>query len=242
MTQRTFDRIPSRFHPRMLLFAATPLVADRKPRSYTWACTAYLDQGSEGACVGFGWTHEAAAKPKVWKGLTAQVAYDVYHWAQENDPWPGVDYEGTSVDAGAKAARERGWISAWYWAGGAREVVLVLGHQGPVVIGIDWLEGMDDPDGEGWLHVTGPVRGGHCTLLRGVRLVWRHDAGYHPWEQTDWWDRLDLDASYVLLHNSWGPVWANHGTAKVSLRDLHVLLDERGGEACVPTRLPVRTH
>ena len=34
-----------------------------EPRSYTWDCDTNLNQGNEGACVGFGWAQEAAARP-----------------------------------------------------------------------------------------------------------------------------------------------------------------------------------
>lgn len=37
-----------------------------QPRSYTWGCDIRtLDQGREGACVGFAWAGEAAARPVV---------------------------------------------------------------------------------------------------------------------------------------------------------------------------------
>jgi hypothetical protein len=115
--------------------------------------------------------------------------------------------------------------------------VLALGR-GPVVFGLDWHSGMNNPDAQGWLHVTGPMLGGHCLIGRGARLVWRADAGAKPYLQPDWFDRLDLLRSYTLLHNSWGRGWGVDGTAKLSLQDVATLL-AAGGDACLPVRLPV---
>lgn len=237
MSQRTFDCLPSQFHPKMLAFAVATLVAEDHPRSYTWGCGINLDQGHQGACVPFGWSHEAAAKPKVWQNITNETALVMYHDVQLADEYPGEDYSGSSVNAGAIVSRTRGWIDQWWWAKDTREVVLALGR-GPVVIGVDWLSGMEDPDAGGWVHAEGVRLGGHCTLLRGIRLVWKPDAGTRPYHQPDWFDRLDTVRSYALIHNSWGKGWGLNGTAKISLSDLQVLID-RGGEACLPTRLDV---
>src|SRR5215203_5959800 len=66
-----------------------------------WANPIQLDQGREGACVGFGWTGFLNAKP-VKHEYGNQMGFDVYRRAQEIDERPGEDYLGTSVRAGAK--------------------------------------------------------------------------------------------------------------------------------------------
>lgn len=114
---RTFDCRPSA-DPRNAAhrFAAAPLNLTNKrwygPRVRT-------DQGSEGACVGFGCTNELLSSPvrvvlPGMKGLKAErtaianrYASGVYHAAQEVDEYPGTDYSGTSVNAGAKVLRAR---------------------------------------------------------------------------------------------------------------------------------------
>src|SRR5687767_9948368 len=58
-----------------------------KPRSYTWRYGAQLDQGQEGACVGFGWSHELAARPGIVQGLSNDFARRLYWKIQEQDPW-----------------------------------------------------------------------------------------------------------------------------------------------------------
>jgi hypothetical protein len=63
----------------------------------------FYDQGSEGACVGFGSSRAMT--------LLNRRRYDarwLYHEAQKIDEWPGEDYEGTSVRAGMDILREVG--------------------------------------------------------------------------------------------------------------------------------------
>jgi hypothetical protein len=39
----------------------------------------------------------------------------MYYGSRRIDEWSGESYEGSSVDAGMKLARELGFISAWDW-------------------------------------------------------------------------------------------------------------------------------
>lgn len=219
MLERTFDRRPSfdersrEFPVRLLAdHVGTPLAA-YAPRSYTWSCSAVLDQGSEGACVGFGWSAELLARPAVVSAVDNESARRLYRAAQRIDEWPGEDYEGSSVLAGAKVVRAAGYMGEYRWAFGPDDVIRTLGYLGPVVIGVNWREGMWDVDGDGYVHASGDVVGGHCTLLRGVSI--RHRA--------------------VLIQNSWGIGWGMNGCAHLSWDDLARLLDD-DGEACVPIR------
>ncbi len=113
MTQRTFDR-KQQFDERSREYPIRTMVSE-KPRSYTWGCLAHLDQGVEGACVGYAWSHELAARPVVVRDLTNESAYHIYKEAQKIDPWEG-DYEGTSVLAGAQIVAAQGYISEYRWA------------------------------------------------------------------------------------------------------------------------------
>ena len=182
MTTRTLDRTPSRPDPvRIERFAAAPLVEGLEPRSYTWRCDLWLDQGTEGACVGHGWTHEFAARPVVVPFPQAvpdgggfptryeaqPFAFTFYEWCRRNDEWPGEDYDGTSVAAGAKGAKLLGLVPEYRWSHDADELAVIVSRRGPVVLGIDWWTGMFRPDGRGLLHLSGKVEGGHCLLLNG---------------------------------------------------------------------------
>jgi len=76
-SERTFDRLPefderSRNFPigLHLLVHYGAEAAALVPRSYTWSAGEVLDQGREGACVGFGWSGELLARPSVVAGVT----------------------------------------------------------------------------------------------------------------------------------------------------------------------------
>lgn len=232
VNDRVLDRVPefdekSRDYPiRALIRGATDAATPKPLRSYTWACSTYLDQGQEGACVGHGVAHEAAAQP-LPRPVTSEDAFSIYRQAQKIDEWPGEAYSGTSTLAGMKVATSLGWYSEYRWAFGLEDVVLALGYKGPVVIGVNWYEGMFDTDAKGYIRATGALSGGHCTLLRGVTLSFVDIRAPRTLLN------VDLDRSYVLVHNSWGRAWGKNGTARLSLRDLDRLLREQG-DACVP--------
>jgi hypothetical protein len=190
-----------------------------------WQNGAILDQGSEGACVGFGWTAEALAGPIQVDLKQVQspgpkepnaFAYYVYREAQKIDQWPGEDYEGTSVLAGAKIMMRYNVLHQYRWAFGINDVVGALMSQGPVVLGINWYSGMYEAPG-GKLRISGNNVGGHCILA----------IGYNPSSQTF------NGKETIILQNSWGESWGINGIAEITVEDLDRLIKE-GGEACVP--------
>lgn len=212
----SFDERSRNFPIRALIRGASPL------RSYTWSCPIYLDQGFEGACTGFAFTHEAAARPVKVPNVSNSIARGIYKRAQDLDEWPGDNYSGTSILAAVKAAMERGWYTSYRWAFGIEDVCLALGYSGPVVLGINWYDSMGETDRRGFLQVTGNDRpGGHAILATGV----------------------NVKQKFVRLHNSWGPGWGLNGDCFITFADLDRLLHEEG-EACVPQgrKLPLLTR
>lgn len=204
------DRIPS-FDPASRNYPIRTLVASRTPRSYTWWCGTYLDQGTEGACVGYSIAHELAARP-VEVPVSRSIAQKIYSRARQIDEWPGEDYDGTSILAGMKAATENGYFTEYRWAFSLQDLILAVGYKGPAVLGVNWHEGMLEPDQRGHISPTGEIVGGHAILCRGV----------------------NLRGQFFYLHNSWGPKWGPlGGTCRIGFDDLDFLLHSQG-EACIP--------
>jgi hypothetical protein len=230
---RRLDRVQE-WDERSRDYPITATLTTDRPRSYTWNFKkhpGWLDQGREGACVGFGWAHELLCRPAEIP-VVNETARDIYKRAQQLDIWPGEAYEGTSVLAGAKATQElvnkdgRSHMPEYRWAWGGDDTLLAL-TRGPVVIGTDWFEGMFNTDEAGFIHPTGQVMGGHCVLLRGVRV--RFNANTTHYTTAD----VDREKTVLLGRNSWGRDYGVDGDFKITLADLDFLL-ERGGDVCAP--------
>lgn len=188
------------------------------PRSYTWACQTVLDQGAEGACVGYGCTHELIARPKTVVKDATFAREDIYWEAQRRDPWPGgaypgaePQYEGTAVLFGVQMLHDLGYVSEYRWAFGLQDLALAVGWRGPAILGVPWFEGMFDVDSTGFINVRGEKAGGHCILVNGV----------------------DAARRSFTLTNSWGTGWGRAGRCRISWSDMEKLLHDNG-EACIP--------
>lgn len=231
--QRVYDMRPDK-DPRNRNYPARALLPTGAVlRTKVWDCNAWLDQGSEGACVGFGVTHEAAAEPVAVSPVSNALAIAVYHQAQDNDEWPGRKYQGTSLKAGMIVGVQRGWYKSFHWDFGEEDVALTVSNNGPVLLSIEWRAGMEKVDGAGFIHATGPVRGRHCVCCRG------HVIGTPP-PRSAWgrfWARLtgrtQTDGRYYVLRNSWSRKWGRDGDCYLSAADLDKLL-KAGGEAAIP--------
>lgn len=178
-----------------------------------WDCIVDLDQGREGACVGFGHAHCLSTEPIVGEGITNETAQKIYRLSQKIAKIP-VGSEGSTVIAGAKAVQQLWPIAygAYYWAFGLENLLAALAHVGPVVLGVNWYTGMYRPKSNGIIEPSGELAGGHCILATG----------------------LDVSAHTVTLQNSWGEAWGQKGECRISWVDLNKLLRE-GGECLVPT-------
>lgn len=209
--ERTFDR-RIEFDPRSRDYPIRALLEPKPLRSYTWGCPVRLDQRKEGACVGFAWTHELAARPKTHSLVTEALARTLYREAQLLDPWPETPpEEGTSCLAGAKAAVARRYLGEYRWCFTGRDLALAVGYSGPVVLGLNWRAGMMKTDSSGYVHATGAIVGGHAILCNGYSVTMNR----------------------FRLVNSWGPSWGVNGECLISENDLSMLLAD-DGEACVP--------
>lgn len=214
----------SRHDERSLQYDIRSIIkSDIKPVKKMWEEGIVLDQGSEGACVGFGWMGEflsqpVAPNPQPGKFATQRYANDVYQTAKKIDEFPGENYDGTSVLAGAKVMRSRGFIKSYRWAFSIEDVRDALIQEGPVVIGVPWKEGMYETGANGVVKVTGKSVGGHCLVLTGYDPAMK--IGSRTYEVYRW-------------RNSWGASYGINGSGYIKANDLAKLL-KGVGEACVP--------
>jgi hypothetical protein len=139
---------------------------------------------------------------------------DVYHDAQQVDEWPGDNYAGTSVRAGAKILQRLGVIQDYRWAFTVANVANAILYVGPVVVGTRWYDGMFSPDSRGFIKPTGSVAGGHAYVLNGVNTTW--------------------DGGFFRIKNSWGRNWGENGYARIRFDHFSDLMTQ-GGEVCLAT-------
>ena len=221
---RTLDRLPSLNPKRLTDHPISSLGLDTRPLvSKLWNLGVRLDQGREGACVGFSWSQECNASPVAIGRhiITYDFALGLFVVARRDyDQWYGEGYDGTSVDAGAAALKAKGYMAAYKWAKSVEDVARAVAYEGPGVAGTYWKSGMFEPRPSGLLEVTGANEGGHAWLIRGVNMRPRLKGE----------TRL---GPCLVMTNSWGPDWGLGGTAYVRFEDFEALLKE-DGEFCVP--------
>jgi len=188
-----------------------------------WDCPQYLDQGEEGACVGFAFSHELAAKPIQYPfPISYGKARGIYWRAQQLDSYPGGSYpeadpfyEGTTILAGAKTITEMGYFKEYRWAFSEEDLAEAILTIGPAVIGVAWYDGMFRPDRRGFIRPTGKMQGGHAIMVHGC-------------------DSRGPERTRVYrLRNSWGEKWGVNGDCFLTARDMARLLRQQG-EACIP--------
>lgn len=202
----------------------------------TWRLDLRLDQGQEPTCVGNARTHDLAASPEPLKLQTGapfdeHFAVGLYNKAQMLDEWPGEDYEGTSVLAGAKAASELGFIGEYRWAFDHDDLLKAIAFVGPAVVGTNWYNSMFSPGPYGILDVdpSSGVAGGHSYLLRGV--IANED---YKRKLVGGSKRNRRGVSLLRMTNSWGRNWGRDGDAFIWSNDYREHLFP-GAENCVTT-------
>jgi hypothetical protein len=185
----------------------------KRTRRY-WKDTYWFgNQGNTPRCVGYSWAHFLEDGPILHEADSPVIDPDwLYHEAQKVDAWPGEDYDGTSVRAGAKVLKAEGFIKEYLWAQYIQDIIDTILHIGPVVVGTMWYEGMMRPSRNNRyrLEPTGNAVGGHAYELNGI----------------------DTRKRIIRVKNSWGQRWGYKGRALISFTDMKTLFEERG-EACL---------
>ena len=164
-------------------------------------CAVRLDQGREGACVGFGAAHWYACLP--WAQLTTErIAKFFYEGAKEHDERPGTAYEGTSPNGLFTFLRRLGLIGKFWQIRSYNEVCKALNSKGPLMMAAPWKDGCFEPDADGTIHYKGETQGGHFVTINGV----------------------DYEHGYFWIVQSWGREHGIDGEVKLPAADLRAML------------------
>jgi hypothetical protein len=136
------------------------------------------------------------------------MAVSIYEAATLIDGAPGSyppDDTGSDGLSVCKVAKSRGLISSYQHAFSLAQALAAL-QTGPVITGVDWYEGFDNPDANGLVSIGGSIRGGHEFEV----------LGYDP--------TTDL----VTAVNSWGRSWGVAGRFHFTSATWGQLLDAQG--------------
>lgn len=150
----------------------------------------WRDQGTEQSCTEHALTNKLCGwpMPRPLREIPWQH-HALYRRAQQIDEWPGEEprYYGTSARAVCRAAREFGLITEWWNAFTVDEVLdLLLADNadwntcGPVMIGVNWYEGMMSTV-DGYVVPGGRIVGGHEVLFLGANLNTETFYGINSW-------------------------------------------------------------
>ena len=162
-------------------------------------------------CVGYSWAHWVEDGPVGHEGTPPIISpVTIYNEAQKIDEWPGENYAGTSVRAGAKYLQSKNVIKSYYWGYDLNTLINSVFELGPVVVGTYWYSGMFYPNSNGLIRVTGGIVGGHAYLINGV----------------------DKEKKHFRIKNSWGQTWGKQGHAFISFNDMSRLIS-MNGEVCL---------
>jgi hypothetical protein len=207
------------FRPKASLLRA----AEGRTYRY-WIAGPLWDQGNTPHCVEYSTRGLLGCSP-VRQDAKYMPRGAIYNWCQDNDEWPGKDYEGTSVHAAMKWLKAHGYVSSYEWA---RTVEQVHAHhmlRGPSVWGTTWYEAMSYVDDFGYARIGGQNWGGHAYLIRGGNSLKK--------------DPETRRLGAFKIRNSWGPTYGKqgvYGEAWLPFTDAQNLIDDYG-EVALPVEL-----
>lgn len=237
--RRTLDWRP-RFDPRSLEHRIGAGVTAYPTTGRLWQHGPVLDQGAEGACVGFGCAGEAAAEPVPVPGVTDAYALAYYRRCQQLDAFPDT-VDGSSVLAGCLTGRERGLWAGFQWAKSAQELAAGIVRTaskggGPAIIGVPWTADSYDTDELGVLRPSGEAIGGHCLVVLGFIPERVEDGSKLQGQlmQAGLWNAyLSVGGPAFVILNSWGLGFGQGGLAVVPAEVMERWV-HAGGEFALP--------
>jgi hypothetical protein len=143
-----------------------------------------LDQGQIGSCTGNAAAKCLSTAPFI-HNLTEADAVSIYSDATKIDSFQG-SYPSTDTGSDGisvmKVCQKRGYITSYEWAFNLDQALSALMLQ-PGICGVEWREGMFEPDSRGRVRIVGAIAGGHEVTMIG------YDKGLEE----------------IIFVNSWGP-------------------------------------
>ncbi len=202
-----------------------------------------LDQGSEGACTGYGLATVALsllARRKVKPDRTPVSPRMLYEMARRYDEWPGENYSGSSARGAMKGWFKQGLCSEASWPGTPLKRTPKSGTNGSA--------DMMDPVGLNAARTADALRrplgaylrvnhkdliAMHCALAE-VGVLYATAAVHANWQQVgkdgiiDWPAPLTGGHAFAIvafdqdgfwIQNSWGKGWGRGGMGRISYDD-----------------------
>lgn len=212
MTTYPLGRIPSIPDDRNYLLSKyipffMPAIKTAFPDQKRWGYprTHSLDQKDTGHCTGFSIANFGITLP-VFDHFNNTSGHSFYYKCKVEDGEP-LQENGSSIHSVAKVMKKEGIIKTYAFAKSIKEIVYWVLTKGPVIVGIEWTEGMFEPDKKNIIRPTGQIVGGHALLIDEVKRP-----------------------GLVGLHSSWGDEWGVNGRAYMTFADFQKIF-ARNGEA-----------
>ncbi len=171
------------------------------------ACTCFAGLGATATGQFYGQALLAALKAKTM-GFNDDTGIELYKQVTRIDEFRGEyppDDTGSSGNAVGKLFKQLGFISGWLHALSFTAALNELAKR-PVITGVNWYGGFDQPDSKGFINISGKVVGGHEFVV----------------------DELNVEEEWVGCTNSWGTRYGLNGRFKMSFKTWERLLNERG--------------
>lgn len=230
--RRTFDarRDTLDFRDRMYVATLIEVPTEVPLESYLEHEVPVLDQGSEGACTGYGLATVANYLLRCRKRHPDKTAVSprmIYELARRYDDWPGEDYSGSSARGAMKGWHKHGVCAEDLWPGKSAEAV---------------RHGLTEERAcDAWLRPLGAYfRVNHRDLVAMHAAIAEVGVLYATALVHDGWERVGPDGmiepSFAFggghafaivaydrhgfwIQNSWGTGWGKGGLARLTYDD-----------------------
>jgi hypothetical protein len=236
LANRTLDARPDTVDFRDLMFTPTLIeVPTRRPLDgYRKIGAPILDQGTEGACTGFGLAtvihyllrsrHVASDKEEVSPRM-------LYNMARRYDEWPGEKYSGSSARGAMKGWHKHGVCSRQHW------VYLPSEKQDSKLFAVRYTDAQRRPLGAYFRVNHRDIVAMHAAIAE-VGVLYATAQVHDGWDDTnigsgghiDWSENRELQGGHAFaivaydergfwIQNSWGRDWGKGGFAQITYDD-----------------------